>query len=287
MAVDEFTELASGPIPVELIEIDRLTVDHSYQRDLDQKFVEKIGTSWDWRLAGVIHVNQRNGSLKVVDGQHRVAGAVIAGVRALPCLMMSDKQAEEPRVFIKLQTDRRPAKAYDRHKAMLSIFDEKAVAIETALAAAGVSSGKTSNRTTTGSVRSVYTIYRIGGAGLVTDVFQVCRRAWPFTNLPEHTFLVGLATFIATDFGRSLDLERLTRNLANTTARGVVAAAADAMRAQNAVARELVKIYNRSVDGTRTGRANLSADAVEKSSKERTTFAMRTANALRANESGK
>jgi hypothetical protein len=60
-----------------------LNIDPYYQRDLSRELVEKIKRNWDAAGAGYIVVNRRqNGSLYIVNGQHRVAARMELAVEA-------------------------------------------------------------------------------------------------------------------------------------------------------------------------------------------------------------
>lgn len=64
----------------EVLRIDDLKVDHSYQRDLDVNLVQKIARDYDIAAAGPLVVARRSDeSLFIVNGQHRAAGAKTAG----------------------------------------------------------------------------------------------------------------------------------------------------------------------------------------------------------------
>jgi len=65
---------------IEVVSIEDLHSDPLYQRDLIAQVVENIANDYDIVTAGTIVVSQRpNGDMFIVDGQHRVAGAKLAG----------------------------------------------------------------------------------------------------------------------------------------------------------------------------------------------------------------
>ena len=62
------------------LSIDELNVDHTYQRDLDQTLAQKIARDYDIVAVDPIIVSMRSdGSLWIVNGQHRAAAAKITG----------------------------------------------------------------------------------------------------------------------------------------------------------------------------------------------------------------
>lgn len=84
----------SGDIVV--LPVDLLKVDHLYQRDLDARVVEKIAKEWDIVTAGTLVVSHRaNGEYFVVDGQHRLAGAQLAGESEVLCQVIEGLTPQE------------------------------------------------------------------------------------------------------------------------------------------------------------------------------------------------
>jgi hypothetical protein len=65
---------------LEVVTIDDLQVDHRYQRDLNQTFVELILADYDPVAADVLTISRReDGSEWIVNGQHHAAAARLAG----------------------------------------------------------------------------------------------------------------------------------------------------------------------------------------------------------------
>jgi hypothetical protein len=132
--------------------IPQLQIDASYQRSIDtgpsQSLVRRIAMHWDWGLCQPLTVAKRDdGSLWVIDGQHRLAAARMRhDIYDLPCVVVSSvSAADEAASFVALNQQRRPLTALDLFKAALQARDEEAVLIEHALQAAGLSLGRTTN----------------------------------------------------------------------------------------------------------------------------------------------
>jgi hypothetical protein len=85
-----------GSLPVlQYCSPDQLLIDESYQRSLEaansQTLIRRIAMHWDWGLCQPLFVARRaDGSLYVVDGQHRLEAAKLRGdIWQLPCVVTS------------------------------------------------------------------------------------------------------------------------------------------------------------------------------------------------------
>lgn len=122
-----------------------LQIDDSYQRSIDagtsQSLVKRIAREWDWGLCQPLNVARRqDGSLFVIDGQHRLAAARARGdIYDLPCVVVSTGSPdEEAAAFVALNRQRRPLGKLDLFKAALVSEDAAACAIRDALQGAGL-----------------------------------------------------------------------------------------------------------------------------------------------------
>src|SRR3546814_1597119 len=85
---------------------DQLLVDDSYQRSIEggesQRLIVKIAENWDWRLCLPLIVSRRQGSLYVIDGQHRYEAAKLRGdIRDLPIVLFDfDDPKAEAELFV-------------------------------------------------------------------------------------------------------------------------------------------------------------------------------------------
>ena len=123
-----------------------LQVDPSYQRSIDngpsQALVRKIAMFWDWTLFHPLAVARRqDGSLWVVDGQHRLGAARLRrDIYDIPCVVSpSLSQADEAASFVAMNQQRRPLTKLDLFKAAVTGTDSEAAQIAAALAEAGLS----------------------------------------------------------------------------------------------------------------------------------------------------
>lgn len=129
-----------------------LQIDDSYQRSIDtgpsQALVKRIAIRWDWGLCQPLIVAKReDGSLWVIDGQHRLASARLRGdIWDLPCVVVASRSAdEEAKAFVALNRERRPLSKLDLFKAALAADDREASIIMDALTDAGLSVANTTN----------------------------------------------------------------------------------------------------------------------------------------------
>lgn len=152
-----FTRVTPGPMvgvppSVEQVPVDRLTVDPAYQRAIDgaasRRIIVGMVRRWDWSLCLPLVVSRRpDGSLLILDGQHRHAGAVERGdIPYLPCVIQSSLDlAGEARVFVELNTKRQRLTQGEIFAGMLAAGDELARTVSEMIAATGWNVRRTSN----------------------------------------------------------------------------------------------------------------------------------------------
>jgi hypothetical protein len=131
-----------------------LQVDPAYQRSIDngpsQALIRKIATFWDWTLFHPLAVARReDGSLWVVDGQHRLAAARLRrDIYDIPCVVSPSLcQADEAASFVAMNQQRRALSKLDLFKAAVTGTDSEAAQIAAALAASGLSLAPHTNHT--------------------------------------------------------------------------------------------------------------------------------------------
>lgn len=161
-----------SPPTLEWRPLGELSIDPVYQRTVltapSQTLIRRIATYWDWGLCQPLTVARRaDGSLSVVDGQHRLEGARARGdVPHLPCVITSYANAgDEAAAFVALNQMRRPLNAFDLFKAAVAAEDSDALTILDALKKAGLSLAQHSN-------------YRVWKPGALSNIggLQRCHR---------------------------------------------------------------------------------------------------------------
>lgn len=125
-----------APPSLEFIALDRLQVDPDYQRVItgpkSRRLIVGMVREWDWALCLPLLVSRRaDGSLWVVDGQHRLSGACERGdIQHLPCVVQPAlDSALEARVFVGLNTKRQSLSQADLFAGQLAMGDPAAKAI--------------------------------------------------------------------------------------------------------------------------------------------------------------
>lgn len=107
-------------------------VDYSYQRNTNEIKLKNIARDWSWIACGAIVVANREGTLFVVDGQHRVLAArKRSDISDLPCLVFTTSAAkQEAKGFLSAQTQRKPVTAVEKFKAMVVVEDPDALFVQ-------------------------------------------------------------------------------------------------------------------------------------------------------------
>lgn len=120
------------------VPLDELMVDPAYQRELDERRVSRIVDEFDPALLGTLEVSVRNGRSAVFDGQHRLAALKRLRHDSVACVVHSGLSvADEARLFVQLQTERKALPPLDRWRARLVAGEEQAAAIDKIVKAAG------------------------------------------------------------------------------------------------------------------------------------------------------
>jgi hypothetical protein len=119
-----------APPTLEWIGVERLAIDESYQRATDstssRRLIAGIAAAWNWNLCQPLVISRRtDGALYVIDGQHRLSGAIARGdIPHLPCVVVTG--ADEAQTFIALNSKRQKLSQGDVFNAMLAAGDDAA-----------------------------------------------------------------------------------------------------------------------------------------------------------------
>jgi hypothetical protein len=114
----------------EVLSIDALNIDPDYQRDLRHDLINKIAREYDIVKAGPILVSEReDGSLWVVDGQHRMLGAKQAGETEVFANVVHGLTQEQEAELRLARNDRKPDSLQEKFRTRLVMGDAKAHAI--------------------------------------------------------------------------------------------------------------------------------------------------------------
>lgn len=195
------------------------TVDHRYQRELDVKRVEHMAKDFRLDLVGVPVVSKRDdGSYVRLDGQHRLAAAVVAGHGDEPILMevvegLSIQQEAE--LFLRLNGGRKAVGAIDKYKARIQAAEPVALEIHGILKKNGcrISGGR--GRGIVAAVSAVEYAYYKGNLDCVIQVLS----AWMNRDTAgfEMSFIRGVSLFLS--LYPEADLDLLAKKLGQATPR--------------------------------------------------------------------
>lgn len=117
------------------LSVDGLFVDETYQRVANAEAVDRIARDFDDQLVAALIVNHRThpanngGGYAVLDGGHRLKGAILAGRKKLDCVVYEGLTLiDEARIFRAINATHRKPTPLDRFKARL--VEGEAVALE-------------------------------------------------------------------------------------------------------------------------------------------------------------
>lgn len=126
-----------APPSLEQHPLDRLNVDPAYQRATDgprsRQLIARMVKEWNWALCQPLVVARRaDGSLWILDGQHRHTGARERGdIPFLPCVVQSSLDvAGEARTFVQLNTERQKLTQAEVFHGQLAAGDPNARAVQ-------------------------------------------------------------------------------------------------------------------------------------------------------------
>jgi len=197
-----------------------LAADPSYQRSIDTKrardLIHRIARGWDWNLCQPLAIARRgDGSLRVVDGQHRLAAARLRDdIHDLPCVVTAYADAgAEAAAFVALNSDRRALSKLELFKAALISGDEEAGAVMALIEGAGLTLAQHTNWTAwrpaaIANVPGIVAGYRKHGADVTRIALRAIAGAFPSQVLRfAGTIYPGLAAFIADEAGAKPPLD--------------------------------------------------------------------------------
>lgn len=165
---------------LELVKIDDLKFDHTYQRDLSAEVVQRMSSEWDPRVAGTIVVNRRpNGDLNVIDGQHRTAAAKTAGEDYILALVFTGLERPSEAGMRVKGNFRRADSPHEKFRARLAAGDKDAKAIKEICDQFNTRINPTPQmKKGINAVAAIEAIYRKDEGVRLTRVFEIIRRAW-------------------------------------------------------------------------------------------------------------
>jgi hypothetical protein len=195
-----------SPPTLEWIAVERLAIDESYQRATDRpasrRLILRITNRWDWSLCQPLVISRRDdGSLFVIDGQHRLSGAIGRGdIPHLPCVVVT--AADEAMTFIALNTHRQKLSQGDVFNAMLAAGDDAAKTTADLLDETGWKLTRNHSISVTGRLNCAPMIARTvrkSGECVVRNALTALREAYPDAPVPNAATLLKALFIIYRD----------------------------------------------------------------------------------------
>jgi len=202
-----------------------LRIDDGYQRSIDtgpsQALIDRIARNWDWRMCLPLVVSKReDGSLYVIDGQHRLAAAQRRNdIPFLPCCVSVYGSVEdEAAMFVAMNRQRRQMNRLDDFHAAQAGGDEEATAIAAIIHSVGFTvSRKTGSATwVPGEVAftsAISSVRKRHGDGIVRDALQMMADAFPDERLTAGSSIFQALCRIMVAPPEPIDTDRLHRAL--------------------------------------------------------------------------
>ena len=202
-----------------------LRLDDSYQRSTDnggsQALIRKIATGWDWRMCLPLVVSKReDGSLWVIDGQHRLAAAQLRGdIPFLPCCVgVYGSVADEAAMFVAMNRVRKARNLRDDGHAAIASGDGEAIQIRSIIEGAGFTvSRKTGSQSwVPGEVAftsAIAKVLRKHGAGVCSQALTTMAEAFPGEVLNAGASMFTALTKLTLNPPEGYDPDRMFRAL--------------------------------------------------------------------------
>ena len=214
-----------NPPSVENRHPSELRLDDSYQRSTDngasQALIKRIANGWDWRMCLPLVVSKRDdGSLWVIDGQHRLAAALLRGdIPFLPCVIgVYGSVADEAAMFVAMNRARKPMNRLDDFHAAIASGDSEAIQIAQIITDAGFTvSRKTGSQSwVPGEVAftsAIAKVLRKHGAKVCADALRIMAEAFPDEVLNAGASMFTALTKLAISPPDGFDHGRMFRAL--------------------------------------------------------------------------
>lgn len=213
--------LDSWPYRFEILPLEQLTIDESYQRPLTS-FWETVRDQFNPALVGTLVVSERGRKKNVVDGQTRMEAMLARDVVSAPCLVyegLSKKQ--EAQLFALLQTQRRGMRTYDRFRAQLVAGEEMAAGISKIAEEVGFELSSIETPRTLKSIAALERMWKLDPEHL-REILTLVRDVWGTQDRDAVSaqILTGMSTFIRNQ--ERLDYDRLKKRLSDVTPKLII-----------------------------------------------------------------
>lgn len=202
-----------------------LTVDHSYQRDLDRARVRKMAEEWDPTMLGVLDVADRgpNASPRyaLINGQHRHATALQADPRGEDTPLVCNVHrgltvADEATLFHQIDATTRRLTSWDHWRARRAAGNQVVAEIEAAAAMRGLRVAPGQQNGNIGASGALEALHQLGGTQLIDVTLGVLTAAFGAEWAGYQAALItGVGLLL--HYYPQLDLERVSGALTKST----------------------------------------------------------------------
>lgn len=244
---------------VRIVELDRLGVDVSYQRE-EKAGHKRIVAEYMEEALGVPLVGEReDGTLWIVDGLQRITALRKLGKRTVRAEIFNSRGAEhEAMVFKAVNLNRTKLTSAEEFQALLTGHDALAWRIKETVEAAGYrlylkkKKGSRPKREDTSRdlscVTTLLRVMKVRGADALTFALRVLAEAWPGDGLNTHHLIIDGLTALYTKNDRVVDEGRLVSRMRTSTPHKVMYTASQMTIAGNrvsAVTEVLERLYRK------------------------------------------
>jgi len=200
--------VCGNPPSLEWLGVAQLQIDPTYQRACDgsksRALIARMIKRWEWALCQPLVVTRRlDGSLFVIDGQHRWNGAKARGdIPHLPCVVIpAIELEEEAKTFVNLNTARQRLSQVEIFNGMLAASDADALALVALLEETGWTLARHANSTQfkPGELACAPMLVRqvrALGEAPVRNALTALREAYPDTPVTTPSRLLQALMFI-------------------------------------------------------------------------------------------
>jgi hypothetical protein len=253
------------PFTIELVPVSKLTVDLSYQRPPQEKFVEKIISEFDETLVGALDVSERllsgvsqrvsNGTYAILDGAQRFQAIQKFKGTAWCAIYKGMTIADEAMFFYLKNRNRRSVHPYYQFRALIVTGDKQAVAINRIVTSEsyklGIGGIPDDTITAVRAVEEAFNMSSVVRKESLSAALRTMRACFHGRKGGKEGELIkGLGRFFQPFDNNEVDLEWLFSRLADQNPQVLLGRAsdkADVTRHPRAywLARDIVDIYNR------------------------------------------
>jgi hypothetical protein len=239
------------------VDIDKIAVDHNYQRELKANRVAQILREFNWaHFQPVMLAEQPDGTFTVFDGQHRVAAARShPRVKEVPAAVIRvSGSKEEAGAFLGVNVNRTAVTTVEKFWAGVEAEDKAMLRVRDVLAKAGCevqqALGIKPAAHKTGAVTAVERSIRMFGEAAVADACRSLVKAWPSDGKALSGIFIQAVARLYRNNKAVVTPERLEAKLRSTD-RKTLALQAETLRklgggdAALNLCKAIVEIYNK------------------------------------------